>query len=206
MIRRQNDPTPDFDWDQVKQRLDHAQRALESAEHLSPEKIKELMEERARQLARVPVEAPDTSALLELVYFRIGKEALAIETQYVVEQLVRCKGITPIPQSDSCFVGITNLRGEITTVVDLGDFLGIPSDVTPESPLLVLGKSGKPDCAILVDELQEVNTIHKQEILQPGGGLGTVVELLVGCTSKATMILDGEALLTCDRLFIDQSE
>jgi len=206
MIRPDQDPTTDFDWNEVKQRLDRAQQSLESAEHLTPEQIKVLMDQRSRQLARVPDEAIDTSELVEVVRFEIGNESLAIETQFVVEQLVRAKGITPIPETDHYFVGVTNLRGDITTVVDLGKFFDIPSNVTPESPLLVLGRSGKPDCAVLVEGLDHVETIRKQEILDPSGGLGTVVDLLIGCTSEAVMILDGEALLNCERLFIDQTE
>lgn len=206
MIQPRHDQPQDFDWDEVKQRLNRAQQSLESADHLTPQQIKSLMDQRARQLARVPDKAIDTSELLEVVRFRIGKEELAIETQFVVEQLMRSKGITLIPETDEYFVGITNLRGEIITVVDLGRFLGIPSRVSNASPLLVLGRSGKPECAILVESLLHVETIRKNEILEPSGGLGAVIELLIGCTSQAVMILAGEAVLKCERLFIDQNE
>lgn len=206
MIQPRHDQPQDFDWDEVKQRLNRAQQSLESADHLTPQQIKSLMDQRARQLARVPDKAIDTSELLEVVRFRIGKEELAIETQFVVEQLMRSKGITLIPETDEYFVGITNLRGEIITVVDLGRFLGIPSRVSNASPLLVLGRSGKPECAILVESLLHVETIRKNEILEPSGGLGAVIELLIGCTSQAVMIFAGEAVLKCERLFIDQNE
>ncbi len=142
--------------------------------------------------------------MLEVVRFRIGREQFAIATRFVLE-LRQPESITPIPDIEDHFVGVTNLRGEITTIVDLGRFLGLQSAPQQNTLLLVLGNN-KPEFAILVDGLDHVTTMRKEDILQPGGGLGNIVDLLVGCTSDAVMILDGDAVLRCDDLYIDQSE
>ncbi len=115
------------------------------------------------------------------------------------------QSITPIPDTDDFFLGLTNLRGEITAIIDLGCFLGLSGQTQRDSQVLVLGTE-KPECAILVDELEHVTTIRKQDIREPSGGLGSVVDLLVGCTADAIMILDGDALLRCDRIYIDQND
>lgn len=207
MIRREpNFSETPFDWQQVKQRLKAAQIALRRADQLTDEQVNLLMEERAQQLARVPTPLPDRSELVEVVRFRIGKERFGVETRFVVEHLVRPPGITKIPGTDECFLGVTNLRGQITTVVDFGKYLGIASEATCDSPLLVLGRSGNREFGILVDELDDVKNIHKKQIHEPGSGLTNILDLLIGCTSDALLILDGEAMLECERLFIDQNE
>ncbi len=204
-------PSRTFDWESVKARLAAAQASLEGIENLSPERIRALMAERARQLARVPEKTIDTSELLEVVRFRVGSEQVAIETRFVLA-LTRPKEITPIPDTEDFFLGLTNLRGAVTAIIDIGRFLGIASQASQsrtqasQSQTLVLGVDDRPDCAILVDGLQHVTTIRKQDILPTSGGMGGIAELLIGSTSDAVMILDGDALLTCDRLYIDQSE
>ena len=90
-------------------------------------------------------------------------------------------------------------------IVDLGRFLGLQGEAKEDVEVLVLG-TAKPDCAIVIDGMDHVSTIHKEDILEPPGGLGSIVDLLVGCTSEAVMILDGEALLSCEKLYIDQNE
>ncbi|WP_182870703.1 chemotaxis protein CheW [Rhodopirellula sp. JC639] len=193
-----------FDWAGVKTRLARAQESLRSAENLNETQIKALMAERARQLARIPDRAIDTSELIEVVRFRLGSEEAAIETRFVLA-LMQPQSITPIPETDDFFVGLTNLRGEITAIIDLGCFLGLSGETRRDAQVLVLGTE-KPECAILVNDLQHVTTIRKQDIRQPSGGLGSVVDLLVGCTADAIMIFDGDALLRCDRIYIDQND
>ncbi|QEF98619.1 Chemotaxis protein CheV [Stieleria maiorica] len=193
-----------FDWAGIKARLSRAQESLRSAESLNEAQIKALMAERSRQLARIPDRAIDTSELIEVVRFRLGSEEAAIETRFVLA-LMQPQSITPIPDTDDFFLGLTNLRGEITAIIDLGSFLGLSGETRRDAQVLVLG-TAKPECAILVDELEHVTTIRKQDIRQPSGGLGSVVDLLVGCTADAIMIFDGDALLRCDRIYIDQND
>ncbi len=204
MMINEGSPRDPFDWQGIKARLARAQESLRSAENLSDAQIKTLMAERSRQLARVPERVIDTSELIEVVRFRLGSEEAAIETRFVLA-LMQPQSITPIPDTDDFFLGLTNLRGEITAIIDLGCFLGLSGQTQRDSQVLVLGTE-KPECAILVDELEHVTTIRKQDIREPSGGLGSVVDLLVGCTADAIMILDGDALLRCDRIYIDQND
>ena len=204
MIMKDDSTDRQFDWEDVKNRLSVAQKSLSAADDLNKDQIKSLMAERARRIAQAPEVCLDTSEMLEVVRFRIGREEFAIATQFALA-LREPKCITPIPDTEDYFLGVTNLQGEITTVIDLGRFLGIPCETKRAPQVLVLGTS-KPECAIVVDGLEHVMTLRKQDILEPAGGLGSIVDLLIGCTSEALMILDGDALLKCNELYIDQSE
>ena len=60
-----------INWEKVKQRLNLTQQSLIESERVSPEQAKEIMDARARRLARVPERTPDTSELLEVMTFTL---------------------------------------------------------------------------------------------------------------------------------------
>jgi purine-binding chemotaxis protein CheW len=57
-------------------------------------------------------------ALQEIVIFKIGKEKFALFTDQV-KSIEEMQDIIPVPMSPDYIAGLMNLRGEITTVIDL---------------------------------------------------------------------------------------
>ncbi|NND95759.1 MAG: chemotaxis protein CheW [Pirellulaceae bacterium] len=204
MISSDDQPSNRFDWENAKRRLDQSRRSLSDAENLTADQCNHILQQRAAQLAHVPEQPLDTSQVVEVVRFRIGTEAYAIATEWVVE-LMRPSEITPIPQTEKYFVGVTNLRGEVTAVVDLGVFLGVASDPEASKQLLVLGHE-KPDFAIKIDSIDHVLLLRRDQLLDPGGVGGSNRDLMVGCTDDGLLVLSGEELLKCEALCVDQTE
>jgi purine-binding chemotaxis protein CheW len=178
----------------------------EEALQLSPERARAVLEARARLVARVPVEAPAASVVLEVVTFALANERYAIETHHVRE-VVRFNEFTPVPGAPDFLVGVFNLRGDILAVFDLRPFFGVARQaVTDLSRLLVLGGE-RAEFGVLADAAHEVRAVRTDEVLEPPGSVvGVGREYLRGVTRDALLVLDGAALLQDARLFIDQAE
>jgi twitching motility protein PilI len=60
--------------------------------------------------------------------------------------------ITPVPLTKPWFCGVTNIRGNLFSVVDFGAFQGgPPSAITAHSRLVILGERFRTQAALLVD-------------------------------------------------------
>ncbi len=192
-----------IDWQAIKERLARSQAALTAVEQLSPEEARALMDRRAELLAHVPERAPDTSEVLEVMTFRLGDERVAIETRFIHEVTLP-SDVTPLPGGPDFLLGLTNLRGEVTAVIDLRQFLGITTAVPSENPqVLVLGDE-HIQFGIVADAVNEVQVLRIDEILDPPGSIaGVSAECLRGVTSDALMVLDGQVLIQDERLYVD---
>jgi purine-binding chemotaxis protein CheW len=204
-------PTPNkqkmaINWKQVRKRLDQATAATEAALRLSPERARQVLEERAQVLARAPTQAPLASEVLEVATFNLAQEHYAIETRYIRE-VVRLADYTPIPGAPNFLVGVINLRGEILAVIDLRKVLSIQEKgLTDLARVLVLGGE-RAEFGIQADAVHEVRILRTDEILEPpGSAAGVGREFLRGVTNDTLIVLDGSALLQDRRLFVDHDE
>jgi purine-binding chemotaxis protein CheW len=160
----------------------------------SRERAQAILEERARLLARVPSREMSRTQLTEVLLFGLGKERFALATTQVHEVL-RCKEFTPLPETPDFLVGITNLRGQILPLFDLGCLfaLGAPA-ATPPSWLIVMGQE-RPEAGVLVDAIHEVARLRTEEILDPPEADGKLQPYLRGVTAAGLILLDGGRLL-----------
>jgi purine-binding chemotaxis protein CheW len=195
-----------IDWQQIRQRLAKATTATEEAAHLSPERARAVLAERARALARVSGRAVPSADLVHVATFALGNERYGIETRYVRE-VVRFTDYTPVPGTPDFLVGLTNLRGEVLAVIDLRKFLGVArQEVTDLARLIVLGDQ-HAEFGVLADAAHEVLPLRFDEIHEPPASVaGIGREYLRGVTPDALIVLDGAVLLRDGRLFIDQGE
>ena len=192
-----------LDWEEARARLRKAEEAALEQVQLSPERAKDVMERRARALAR-PLAPPEKNeGSLEVVLFGLGRERYALETRFVREVL-RLVDLTLLPGAPPPFAGVTHHRGEILVVVDLRGLLGISAEgVTDLSRVVVLGE-GEGQIGLMADQVFEVNKLPAEALRPPPesvSGIGR--EILRGLTGDAILVLDPEALLRHRRLFLD---
>jgi purine-binding chemotaxis protein CheW len=104
---------------------------------------------------------------LQVVEFLLGKEHYAIDL-FDVREVVEYTSITQLPNTPSFMKGIIDLRGEITTIIDLKERLNIleKSDLPIEnSRIIVLDeKITKAKTGILVDDVLAVSTFERGDI------------------------------------------
>ena len=194
------------DWPEVRQRLARAIAATEGALELSAERARQVMDERARMLARPGLEPRPPGEMIEVLVFILGNETYAIETRHVHE-VVRFTDFTPVPGAPEFVLGITNLRGEVLAVIDLRKFFGVAAKgLTDLSRLVVLGGE-RAELGVLADATQQVRALRSDEVLdavEPVAGIGR--DYLRGVTKDALIVLDGAVLLADGRLFVNQLE
>ncbi|WP_153555259.1 chemotaxis protein CheW [Roseimaritima sediminicola] len=193
-----------IDWSAIKHRLESVARAMDDAAELTVDQARRAMDRRAERLAQVPASQLEESEVIEVVQFRIAGERCAIETRFVGE-VMRREHVTAIPAVPAVFVGVTNLRGQILIVITLEPWLGLGTSVAVASQLLVLGEDA-PEMAIMVDQIDQVVRLRREQVLPLSGGMSNLQEIACGCTAEGRVILSGEALLRCDAFTIEESE
>src|SRR5438270_11758777 len=101
-----------------------------------------VLRRRAEQLAKLPI-SPDAGDDVEVLACRLGGERYAVETRHL-RAVQWVNGITPVPCTPSFVVGIVSVRGEIVTLLDLAQMIGLNSSSEPVAeaesrPVLLLG-------------------------------------------------------------------
>jgi purine-binding chemotaxis protein CheW len=171
----------------------------------SPEQVREILEERAAALARIPAETAADAEGIEAVVFHLAGERYAIETAFVCE----VAPLTPparLPGAPDFFAGVVSLRGQILAVIDLRRLYGLPVlEDTTWTRLVVLGE-GQPELGVLAEAVSEVVRLPRSRLLEPAAPAGLTPEHVRGVTEQALIVLDGAALLRDGRLFIDQAD
>lgn len=96
---------------------------------------------------------------------RLGKDLYAIEMNYI-DNIIVMHNITRVPQSQSHFLGVINLRGEIIPVMSLRRKLGLEADEFTSNTRIMIVKP-EPNAApvgMIVDEVNEVITLDKDDV------------------------------------------
>lgn len=112
---------------------------------------------------------------VQVVEFIVGDDKFAVNL-FDVKEIVEASRITPLPHAPAYIRGIIDLRGEITTIVDLRQLLRIHKGSmadTEDLRFIVLDESvtdGKT--GVVVDEVTSVLTVRVAEIDQHSHGAG----------------------------------
>ncbi|MDO9323405.1 MAG: chemotaxis protein CheW [Methanoregula sp.] len=105
--------------------------------------------------------------MLQVVEFLRGNERYAVDL-FDVKEVVEYTTITKLPNSASYMKGIIDLRGEITTIVDLKDRLHIAATTETKdenSRIIVLDeKITRAKTGIMVDDVLSVSTFDLSDI------------------------------------------
>jgi purine-binding chemotaxis protein CheW len=111
---------------------------------------------------------------VQVVEFLLGDDTYAVNL-FDVREIVEASKITPLPHAPKHIRGIIDLRGEITTIIDLRVLIGATkrtdSADTEDLRFIVLDESvtnGKT--GVVVDEVASVLTVSLSDIDQSGRG------------------------------------
>ncbi|ATB29223.1 chemotaxis protein CheW [Melittangium boletus] len=194
-----------LDWAAAYRRLDRLAAATDAAATTDPEQEREVMDERARRLARTVSARATPGHLLELVHFHAGEQDYALETRFVREVLRSSEQRVTLPGAPEQLRGVVLLHGEVLAVVELSPLFGRPAP-THHGPVLVVGQ-GRAELGLRADRVEEVLSVSRDALLPPPPALGAQERTLVaGLTREGIIVLEGEALLRDGRLFFDLSE
>lgn len=159
-----------------------------------------VLRERARHLAAPPPDDGGAQGRMEAVVFRLGDELYAVESRYV-QETAAIRTLTPLPGVPAFVAGITNLRGEVVSIVSLRAVFEIPAGDGGAYVLYL--RDGAMAFGVQVDAIQGVRDIDTDGVQPDLGALtGARGRYLSGVTPDCIAILDARALLTDDRLIV----
>lgn len=124
---------------------------------------------------------------LQVVEFLLGKEHYAVDL-FDVREVVEYTSITRLPNTPMYIKGIIDLRGEITTIVDLKERLnihGLSGSPVENSRIIVLDeKITKAKTGILVDDVLAVSTFEQADIDKTSASGGRDDAAILGIIKK----------------------
>jgi len=133
--------------------------------------------------------------MLQVVEFLLGNEHYAVDL-FDVKEVVEYTTITKLPNSASYMKGIIDLRGEITTIVDLKERLHIAAGAETNdenSRIIVLDeKITKAKTGIMVDDVTSVSTFDLSDIDKTSAGDANDDTAILGIIKKKVKDKDHE--------------
>ncbi|MGB9965995.1 chemotaxis protein CheW [Halobacterium sp. CBA1126] len=97
----------------------------------------------------------------DVLEFSLGEDRYCIDIAHVDEIVDATEDVTPIPNADANVVGVVDLRGETTTVVDPRVRLGVDGEADG-SRIVVL--SEHESTGLLVDDVHEVESVDGEDV------------------------------------------
>ena len=103
---------------------------------------------------------------VQLVSFLLGDETFAIDVSQVHE-IVRLEKITTVPRMAEFIEGVVNLRGQITTVIDMRKRFSMSSIERDAQSRIIIGEVGSFQFGMIVDAVSEVIRVSPEDIAPP---------------------------------------
>ncbi len=100
---------------------------------------------------------------IQVAIFKLGDERYGVETSQVKE-IIRVEEITSIPNAPDYVEGVINLRGQITTIINLRRRFGMePKPIDNDTRIIVFEHKGST-IGMMVDTVTEVRYLAKEDI------------------------------------------
>ena len=172
-------------------------------DYLSPQQLRQILEERARALARPP-DTPEEGTRVQIVTFRLGQEYYAVEAGYA-EHIFRLREWTPVPGTPEFCVGVVNLRGRIVSVVDLHAFFGLDHVPVQDDAQVIVVKVDGLEVGLVVNEVRSVGPLLLEKLAPVLPTTSQVAaEYTRGVTPEMVVLLDLPALMRDRRIIVHQ--
>jgi purine-binding chemotaxis protein CheW len=95
--------------------------------------------------------------------FMVSGSLFGMDTS-MVQEVVRLTAVTPVHHAASCVVGVMNLRGHISTVIDLSARLGLGRvELMGDKRIIIVEWLGER-VGLVVDTMEDVLTVDREAI------------------------------------------
>ena len=192
------------DHKDTRHSLEKARKILEQGEATTLQDTVDILNKRARALARVPDEQTAATAMLEVVEFVLGSGKYAIEVAHVRE-VGPLKELTSLPSTPSFVLGIVHLHGRVLSVIDIGNFLALPRRGLSDLDKLIVICNNELEFGVLADDILGVRVMPLADIqLMLPTLSGAQQEYIKGITLEGEVVLDAEKLLSDKKIVVHQ--
>jgi purine-binding chemotaxis protein CheW len=183
-------------WEELRAKLRETADILNQSEHTALDTL----EPRTRQLARTVDGAEAAQDATRALTFAVGTERYAWLVRSV-SAIARIGRVTPVPSAPLYYRGVTSLRGQVLSVLDLRAYLGLPPLDAQTEFMIVIDGAGL-EIGVLATDVFDVMNV-RLNALTPASSAGLDAELVIGVTVDGMTILDAEALLRRERSRVD---
>jgi purine-binding chemotaxis protein CheW len=136
----------------------------------------------------------DASNPRQLVVFTLGTEHYALPIQQVHE-IIRYSEPRSVASRADWVRGVISLRGRIVPVYDLATRLGVPSQLTEDSKIVIV-EAGAETAGVIVDGVEEVLTVQDEQIQDAPGADTTLIDSIAKIGDRLVVLLKPSAIFS----------
>ncbi len=123
----------------------------------------------------------------QLVVFTLGAEHYALPIQQVHE-IIRYTQPRSVASHTDWVRGVISLRGRIVPVYDLAARLGVTSELTEQTKIVIVETDAEV-AGVIVDDVEEVLTVEDQQIEEVPGADATLIESIAKINDRLVVLL-----------------
>lgn len=159
---------------------------------------------RARALAEEPRRGFAAKPSLVAVEFLLANEKYAVEAIYVREVLP-LREVTPLPSTPLFLLGLTNVRGQILSVIDLRVLFDLPREAATATAKVIVLHAADMDVGVLAEAVVGARPIPLEEIKPALPTMTGIRErCLRGIVGEELVLLAANILLADDAIVVNQ--
>jgi purine-binding chemotaxis protein CheW len=128
----------------------------------------------------------------QLVVFTLGAEHYALPIQQVHE-IIRYSQPRSVASRADWVRGVISLRGRIVPVYDLAAHLGVTSELSEETKIVIV-ETETETAGVIVDDVEEVLTVEDHQIEAVPGADGTLIESIAKVGDRLVVLLKPNAI------------
>lgn len=192
-----------IDWNAVHHRILETAAALEQKAIVSTEVKQKILRERAKALAQKPLDKTTKNDLV-ILEFTLAGEQYGIEAAFIRE-VYPLRELVPLPGTPAFVLGITNVRGQIMSVIDLKKLFDLPEKGLTELDKIIIVRNNEIELCIRADTVLGVYYVSSDE-LQPTLQALTDIrgKYLKGISKERLIVLDMMKLLKDKEIIVNQ--
>jgi len=137
---------------------------------------------------------PDATNPRQLVVFTLGTEHYALPIQQVHE-IIRYSEPRSVASRVDWVRGVISLRGRIVPVYDLAARLGLASELTDETKIVIV-EAGSETAGVIVDGVEEVLTVEDEQMQDAPGADATLIDSIAKIDSRLVVLLKPGAIFS----------
>ena len=192
------------DWSELHRRLETSRSALQRRLTPGVEERRTILRARATLLAQERKGEKELSqSQLEVVEFLLASEHYGIELAYIRE-IHALSEFTPLPGTPAFVLGLTNVRGQILSVIDIKKLFDLPEKGLPDLNKVIVVRTHQMELGILADAVLGVRAIALNQFQTSLPTLtGIRAEYLKGITKDPLVVLDVDRILSDEKIVVN---
>lgn len=134
---------------------------------------------------------------LELLMFRLHGQQLYGINVFKVREVLQCPNLSSVPQSHPVVRGISNIRGQTISIMDLSLAIGGPPITDIENAFVIISEYNRSVQGFLVREVDRIINLNWKDMLPPPSGTAgaSYLTAVTYVNDKMVEVIDVERVL-----------